>query len=249
MSNAHIQHFLDIRNFSDYLTTIVPPSWFTKVCIHHTYIPNTKTWAGKRTMDSMLKFYKEQKKWDRYPHIFVAPDGIWTMNKLNEKGIHANVANKFSIGVEVVGYYDYEVWQNPIRRLAIGTIYELIKWGNLRLEDYIFHREYNRKKTCPGKMITREFITPLLEIYNNTNGHEGYTQYKVMYTAPIFQGPALTYPIAGTIEKNEIFFSAAIKTDEQQWSINDNTQWVHLTRHSKKAGLGFVHTEFLIKEK
>jgi hypothetical protein len=245
--NAVMLHFTTIDLFAHYLSTLVPGKWFTKVCVHHTYLPNELTWKGRSSMEGMLRFYVNQKGWDRFPHVFAAADGIWVMNKLTEWGIHANAANDFTIGVEVVGYYDKKTWQDPIKQFAVGSIRELQKWGKLDIEDYVFHREYNKSKTCPGVMITREYVTSELEAYDSTHKGENYTSYKVIYPAPVHQGPAFSFQSVGRLHVGEVFRTIAHKDDELGWKVNDNDQWVHITRHPTKSGWGFVHTEFLEK--
>src|SRR5688500_741086 len=166
MKNPSIVQWRSPEEPGAYLQTISPPKWFKKVAVHHTDVPTVANWLGLPTMNDMLNFYYG-KRWKAFPHIFVGPDGIWQMNNLLLKGIHTNEANNFAIGVEVVGNYDRVTWQEPIYSYAVDTIQMLQKWGGLQQHDIVLHRTYNPIKTCPGKMITFDWIMAQLDKAKN----------------------------------------------------------------------------------
>lgn len=135
-----------------------------KLVIHHTWRPTVKDWQGYSTFMGIKKYY-EGKGWSKGPHIFIAPDGIWLMTDMQKDGYHAGVKGNFrSIGIEVVGDYDYVKWENPIKDYALFVIDKLMNRLGLTNEDIKFHRDYSTK-SCPGHAITKEWLMQELERY------------------------------------------------------------------------------------
>ena len=244
LKNPEILHFRTPEVFATYLQNRSAPTWFTKVCVHHTAIPTVVQWRGLSTMQNMLYYYRRL-GWTSFPHIFVAPDGVWQMNNVLLRGTHANAANAFSIGVEVVGNYDTGVWQEPICTYAVETIQLLLQWRSLNNQDIVFHRSYNPSKSCPGRAITFPWVQEQL---NNTTSEN--RTYKVITDhARIRQGPATSYPIAGKLMSGDMFISSAVKEDETGMHIGGKNTWAHITKTIKAPNnvdsLGFVHTSLL----
>jgi N-acetylmuramoyl-L-alanine amidase len=244
--NPLMEHFRTPEDFHAYLANLVAPRWFKKVTVHHTVIPTVNQWRGKASMEGMLAYYRGL-GWKRFPHIFIAPDGIWQMNNVLAKGIHANAANSFSIGVEVVGNYDSIQWQEPIFSYAIEGITSLQLWGKLQTSDIVLHRTYNNEKTCPGTAISYDWIVNNLEAFRRESRR---TKYRVLFDkSRIRQGPSTRYPISGMLHAGDTFISHALKTDESQETINGETTWAHVTQaintRSEVDQLGFVHRSLL----
>ena len=97
----------------------------------------------------------EGKDWSSGPHFFVAPEGIWLFTDINIQGVHANKGNKGSIGIEIIGRYDKKPPSGKIWNNTKELVNSLLKKFNLKLSHIHFHREYNPKKSCPGKAITK----------------------------------------------------------------------------------------------
>jgi len=128
-----------------------------KIVLHHTSDTIRQWNRGEVSIGYYKKLY-ENKGWYAGPHLFIAPEGIYLFTDINIQGIHANSGNKRSIGVEMVGNYDKIL---PSRKILSNTkkvLIILLNKFNLRLRDIHFHREYNQKKSCPGKTITKEWI-------------------------------------------------------------------------------------------
>lgn len=128
-----------------------------KIILHHTF----DTVSQWKNGDVSIKYYKnlyKGKGWVSGPHFFVAPEGVWLFTDINIEGTHANNGNNGSIGIEMVGRYD--------KKLPSGKIWENTKWllnillNTLQLnpKDIHFHREYNKKKSCPGKLLTKNWV-------------------------------------------------------------------------------------------
>lgn len=127
-----------------------------KLVIHHTWKPTKSDWAGQRSING-LKAYYEGKGWPSGPHLFVAEDGIWLFSPMNKDGIHAGTLNFHSIGIEVVGDYDNEVWSGQTKANALGAIKALMDRLSISQSQVFFHRDVS-PKTCPGRAITKEWL-------------------------------------------------------------------------------------------
>lgn len=251
MSYEQIRYWNTPEEFNTYLMTLLPPKWFKIIITHHTYIPTVNTWRGLSTMKGMLKFYKD-KGWIRFPHIFVAPDGVWQMNKVTEIGIHANAANPISIGVEMVGNYDTQLWQEPIRTYGFKVHASLAAWGNIPLANIHPHRQYNPFKSCPGRAIDMNWVRQGVSTYMNNNAGR---LFKVRKTTRdnnpigyvnIRQAPHQYAKSAGKLYPDDIIETTAIKDDERHETIYGKSQWLHISRGQNKLGedvsnSGFAH--------
>ena len=128
-----------------------------KIVLHHTS-DTLKQWKkGEVSIGYYNKLY-ESKGWKVGPHLFIAPEGIYLFTDINIQGIHVNSGNIGSIGIEMVGNYEKalpsgKIWSSTKKVLRI-----LLNKFNLKLEDIHFHREYNLKKYCPGRTITKKWV-------------------------------------------------------------------------------------------
>lgn len=141
----------------------------------------------KRKLDNIKSYYAGL-GWDRGPHLFVDDRYIWLFTPMYEVGYHAKEGNMigddielpkhYSIGIEVVGYYEHVQWPPQVEQLvrhAVTTLqkrlgtFELqlvypngrkqgdpLKWGGIAS-----HRNYN-KKECPGAAITEQYYMGVL---------------------------------------------------------------------------------------
>lgn len=249
--NAKIQHFTTVESFKDYVNSLVKPSWFKSIITHHTAVPTVNDWTGYNSMIGMLRYYVDTLHWDRFPHVFAAPDGIWTMNKLTETGIHANAANYFSLGIEVVGNYDKVVWQEPVKSFALGAHMVLMDWGNISYSNIEPHRKYNLAKTCPGKSIQMPWVVENIKQYRESYiGSSTKETYEVIVPtnveAIVREGPSRAYAQSYGLKRGDIFTGGDIKLDEQNLTIDGKNTWVHIKQGSigDKVidGIGFIHS-------
>jgi len=154
------------REFADYVKGFdfgkVPP---TSLVIHHTWRPNKEQWKGERSIQG-LKTYYEGKKWSAGPHLFIAEDGVWTFTNMYDVGIHAGAGNStykwgrmtgYSIGIEVVGDYDLDVWTGKTKKNALTAIKVLMETLGLNNEQVFFHRDFSNK-SCPGHAIKKDWL-------------------------------------------------------------------------------------------
>jgi hypothetical protein len=170
----------------------IPPNF---IVLHHTYRPSISTasagaqydWdageAGmsdqeiyakrKRRLDGLKEYYRRNLGWDRGPHLFIDDRYIWTFTPMFHVGIHAAQGNgavpNYSIGIEVIGYYERHQWAPPIAH-NVGIAVAAIK-RKINTFEYVYrrgsggissHRDYN-KPTCPGAAITESFYLQVLK--------------------------------------------------------------------------------------
>jgi len=177
----------------------IPPSY---IVLHHTAIPSTlaarfpsgAVWDDgerglseakvyqKRTkqLDALANYYHDALGWDRGPHLFVDDKYIWLFTPMNAVGIHAKEGNsygsgaqlRYSIGVEVIGYYEKTAWPAAIAANVRAALQALGARLNIKLSytpgpphspsahagALSSHRDYN-KPGCPGAAITEAYYT------------------------------------------------------------------------------------------
>lgn len=157
LTREEFTKYIETKNFG-----MLPAN---KLVIHHTWSPTKESWNGKKTLDGIKNYYVS-KGWKSGPHIFAAEDGIWLFTDMRNNGTHAGRLNWRSIGVEIVGNYDNEVWQGETKLNALHAILELQKKLNIKNEKIFFHRDVSGK-TCPGKAITKQWLFENLRSYEN----------------------------------------------------------------------------------
>lgn len=174
----------------------VPPDY---VVLHHTAVPSTlaapypsgAVWDShevgltarqiyaKRTKQlDQLRDYYAGLGWDRGPHLFIDDTYIWLFTPMYDVGIHAKQGNSYhdsggklhySIGIEVIGYYEKVGWPVSVAR-NVGMAIALLK-KRLGTFDYVdkpwaggisAHRAYN-KPACPGGRIQPAYYMPILK--------------------------------------------------------------------------------------
>lgn len=147
----------------------------TRLVLHHTYIPNQSQWQGLTSMRGMQSYYAGL-GWTAGPHIYAGPDGIWLATPMSQIGIHAGTGNSgyaggklwYSIGLEMVGYFDHERPQGAVWEHAKAVMGALSKRLNIAPRELIsFHRDYTNQKSCPGWAMTKEWVFGEVEAWLN----------------------------------------------------------------------------------
>jgi len=101
-----------------------------------------------------------------WPALFIAEDGIWLFTPMYDVGTHAGDGNatykwgrlkEYSIGIEVVGDYDTELWSGKTKSNALAAIRVLMDKLNINTENVNFHRDFS-SKSCPGHAITKDWL-------------------------------------------------------------------------------------------
>lgn len=132
----------------------------------------------KRQLDALMRYYCDTLGWSAGPHLFIDERYIWLFTPMYEVGVHAKQGNSYrdrsrrlhySIGIEVLGYYEEVVWPPAVAANVAGAIAVLAK--RLRSFGYIdkpwaggvgSHRMYG-KPQCPGARIAPSYYMPILK--------------------------------------------------------------------------------------
>lgn len=137
-----------------------------------------------RQLGQLRDYYHQILLWDRGPHLFIDERYIWLFTPMNAVGIHAKEGNSYvdangrlhySIGIEVLGYYEHVVWPDKVvanvaaacqalgRRLGIALEYRAgpRHTPSAHATSVSSHRDYN-KIECPGRAISETYYTRVL---------------------------------------------------------------------------------------
>jgi hypothetical protein len=149
----------------------------TRLVLHHTYIPNEQQWRGIASMRGMQSYYRNL-GWSAAPHIYVAPDGIWLFTPMKDVGIHAGTGNSgwtngvwwYSIGLEMVGYFDYKRPAGAVWNYATTVMSTFSQRVGIPPRQLIsFHRDYTNEKSCPGWAVTKAWVFAEVEAALNNS--------------------------------------------------------------------------------
>jgi peptidoglycan hydrolase-like protein with peptidoglycan-binding domain len=170
--------------FESYVKSLPALNWAKFVVVHNTSVPDIRLyrddwmkrpsnrWTPEIWLRNLTSHYAN-KGWKGGPHLFIppAPDQILVLNDLRVPGTHSPSWNKFSIGVEVVGEFEREPFQDPIKANllhALKVLHEKLGVQPLPYErggDTVatagrglhFHREdpETTHRTCPGKNLNK----------------------------------------------------------------------------------------------
>ncbi len=167
---------LTAQEWADYVASYdfgsVAPS---RLVLHHTYIPNEAQWRGLSTLQGIQRYYAGL-GWRSAPHMFVGPDGIWLATPMKDIGIHAGTGNSgtvggrlwYSIGLEMVGYFDRERPRGAVWELSKAVMGGLSRRLGIPPRQLIsFHRDYTNQKSCPGWAITKPWVFGEVEAWLN----------------------------------------------------------------------------------
>jgi hypothetical protein len=166
-------HWATVAEFASYLKSLpVAPVWQFEdknyrpdgVTIHHTFIPEVDQWRGQSSMNGIRDYYANEQKWDRGPHLFIAPDGLWEGTPLTYWGIHAGSCNLHKFGFEIVGNYDKKIWIEPIHSLVYDTLVTVYRHFRFDPATLRGHRECGSDKTCPGSAINMDAVRAALQV-------------------------------------------------------------------------------------
>jgi hypothetical protein len=146
--------------FDEYLGTVSFAVWRPQfVVLHNTGAPKLSDWhsvSGQDRMGNLANFYHNVQQWSAGPHLFVADDLIWVFTPLNVSGVHSPSWNSISLGVEMVGDYEVESFDAPVRDNAVSALASLHAILGLDPNTLRFHKE-DPKTThnCPGKNVVK----------------------------------------------------------------------------------------------
>lgn len=132
-----------------------------------------------KQLDQLRDYYHDTLGWSAGPHLFIDDRLIWTFTPMAFVGIHAKEGNSYrdangrlhySIGIEVIGYYEHVTWPPKVAALVRAACQALSSRLGITLEyqpgpkhdparhagSLSSHRDFN-KPACPGAAITEAF--------------------------------------------------------------------------------------------
>ena len=237
---------LSVAEWNSYVASYdfgsVKPS---RVVLHHTYIPTLAQWHGVGSMRSMQTFYG-RKGWTAAPHVYCGPDGIWLSTPMHDIGIHAGTGNSgrvngklwYSIGLEMVGYYDKVLPSGPVWENSLAVMGGLSRRLSIVPRQLIsFHRDYTNLKSCPGWAVTKEWVFGQVEAWLRLD-----TESKTVVVKP-GGGTLRSAPlrIDTTIVRNAIAGERlTVLNGVAGQGVNGNTKWLRVSDTQ--------HREYVIHE-
>lgn len=149
----------------------------TFVTLHHCGAPSVHQWeapykdTGKpyplaQRQKNLEHEYRNNQGWSSAPHLFIAPESpvsYWQGTPLNRQGVHAVSFNKKSIGLEMVGNFDVDKFDERVRDNTAFALAVLFRKIGSQPAPYVFnksglhfHRDDPKTtKTCPGKKVEK----------------------------------------------------------------------------------------------
>ena len=155
--------------FAQYVETLSFGTWRPRfVVLHNTAAPTLAQWragptSAQQRILNLEAFYRDQQRWSAGPHLFIADDLIWAFTPLTTPGVHSPSWNHVSWGVEMVGDYSREAFDqgsgmnvaaNAVRALA--TLHMLMGLDPTTLK---LHKEDPATThDCPGRNVNKTDI-------------------------------------------------------------------------------------------
>jgi hypothetical protein len=142
--------------FREYVASLKFLAWRPRfVVVHNTAIPTLGDWhryTGAQRMRGFENYYRNDQHWSAGPHLFVADDLIWVFTPLTTSGVHSPSWNSFTWGVEIVGDFDTEAFDGPVKANAIDAIATLHEAAGLDPSTMRPHHDDPKTthKDCPG---------------------------------------------------------------------------------------------------
>lgn len=147
-----------VEDFARYLEKVEWKLWKPQgITLHHTGVPDLEMRPNGFTpkhIQGLESYYRDVKKWQSAPHLFIDQDGIWVFTPLTLKGVHAVSFNRTHIGIEMLGNYDVEAWHPKVRSQSIESMALLCARLQITPGQINFHRnDPLTRKSCPGVHI------------------------------------------------------------------------------------------------
>lgn len=160
--------------FQAYMDGLNITPWAKFVVVHNTSAPDIALyhnwekrpgWTSEQWLRNLTSYYAGM-GWNGTPHLFIppTPDTILVLNSLLVHGTHTPSWNAFSYGVETVGEFEREPFDDPTRANLVAALAMLHAKLSLRPDGFSlgvrglhFHKEdrATTHRTCPGRNIVK----------------------------------------------------------------------------------------------
>ena len=121
-------------------------------------------------MANFVHFYRDEQGWQAGPHLFVDDHAIWVFTPLTVSGRHSPSWNETALGVEMLGDYDSEAFDNgrglAVQRNAVAAIATLSDVLGLDPDTIRLHKEDTATThDCPGANVNKaRFIQAVKDV-------------------------------------------------------------------------------------
>lgn len=163
-----------IEEYANFVNGTAMKAWRPSfVVLHNTSVPDTATFqkwidrgspSEEQWAKNLAGFYSGQ-GWPSGPHAFALPHGrVLAFSPLSSPGTHSPAWNNRTWGLETVGEYDREPFDNGIRDTVVSILGIWHSFLGLDPADYKFgtrglhfHKEdpITTHKDCPGKHVLK----------------------------------------------------------------------------------------------
>lgn len=129
------------------------------VVVHNTASPTIKQRPHGFTaqhMKNLVSYYRDTQKWSAGPHVFVDQNGIWVFTPLTAPGVHSPSWNRVSLGIETLGDYRTEPFEDPIKQHLLACL--TVLHDALGLDPALLKFHYEDELTdhdCPGENLDK----------------------------------------------------------------------------------------------
>ncbi len=167
----------DPDEFESYVVTIKFSDWKPKfIVLRHTVRPRLTQRPNGMTKTHIMDMaeYFDRQGWSGGPHLYIDQNRIWVFNSLSAPGVHTRNWNKESFGVEMVGYYNTEPFDDRVRDNTVSAIASLCKATDISPNDIRFPRDHpayqdmsgfleSAGATSPGRNVSKSDIISRVE--------------------------------------------------------------------------------------
>jgi N-acetylmuramoyl-L-alanine amidase len=150
--------------FETYVSQLVFGRWRPEfVVVHNTSVPSIEQRPHGFTeahMQGLVKYYRDEQGWSGGPHAFVDQNGIWVFTPLTGSGVHSPSWNHNSWGIETLGDYATEAFEDPIKENLLGCLTALHQVMSLSPGSLKLHKEdqATTHKGCPGVNLRKDLL-------------------------------------------------------------------------------------------
>lgn len=168
-----VDKFVNIEEFDAHVASLQFGAWKPSfVVVHNTSAPTLANYAewrahpdkhGNWTPEQWgknLASYYSGMGWSAGPHAFVCPDGVLLFTPFTQRGTHSPSWNSVSWGIETVGEFESEPFDNGSRTNLIAALGILHKAIGLSPQTMRFHKEDPKTthRSCPGRNMVKAVL-------------------------------------------------------------------------------------------
>ena len=136
------------------------------VVLHNTAVPSLADRPNGFTrthIANLESFYRDTQGWSAGPHLFVDDRQIWVFTPLTLSGVHSPSWNKLALGVEMLGNYEQEAFNDGrglrVRVNTVAAIATLCAVIGIDPELLKLHKEDKlTTHACPGRKVIKKTV-------------------------------------------------------------------------------------------